>query len=141
MIHFTNLTHRTIDTDELGSLGRRILSAEGIEMHEEINCIFTDDRHIQELNMQYRKKDSPTDVLAFSFSEGEDTAFRDTLLGDIYISVETAGKNAEEYGQTLTGELRLLFVHGLLHLLGYRDETEEEQKTMRSKEQQYLDSP
>jgi probable rRNA maturation factor len=140
MIHFTNLSQEQIDTDVLLALGLKVLGEEGITSNEEINCIFTDNRHIQQLNAQYREKDTPTDVLAFSFAEGESAAFRETIFGDIYISVEMAKKNASEYGQTLTEEVRLLFVHGLLHLLGYNDETEENRKVMKSKEQQYLEN-
>jgi probable rRNA maturation factor len=141
MINFINLSGEQIDTASLRTVGRKILSEEGIEAREEINCIFTDDNHIKELNAQYRAKPVPTDVLAFSFTEGEDVAFRERLFGDIYISVEMAKRNAREYGQDLSRELQLLFIHGLLHLLGYGDETEDEQKMMRSKEQHYLQVP
>ncbi len=140
MIHFTNLSQEQVDTAVLEALGRMVLKKEGIGEHEEINCIFTNNDHIQQLNAQYRKKNLPTDVLTFSFAEGESTAFRRALFGDIYISVEMAQKNAMVYGQDLTREIQLLFIHGLLHLLGYDDETEEDQKIMKSKEQQYLET-
>lgn len=138
MIHFTNLSSEQIDTAALEALGTRLLAAEGIGTHEELNCIFTDNDHIQRLNAQYRGKHMPTDVLSFSFAEGESSAFRKTLFGDIYISAEMARENAEEYGQEFAHEIQLLLIHGLLHLLGYDDETEEERKVMRAKEQHYL---
>ncbi len=140
MIHFTNLSSAQIDTAALLVLGNRILSEEGVGKEEEVNCIFTDDDQIRQLNMQYRGKDMPTDVLAFSFTEGESRAFRKTLFGDIYISVETAERNAKEYGQQFAREIQLLFIHGLLHLLGYNDETEDDRKRMRAKEQSFLET-
>jgi probable rRNA maturation factor len=139
MIHFNNLTRTRIDTAALMALGKRILEEEGIWAIEEVGCNFTDDAQIQQLNLQYRGVDSPTDVLAFSFTEGEAASFRRELFGDIVISVETAQKNAKIYGQDLAAEIRLLFVHGLLHLLGYRDENEKERMVMRAKEHRYLE--
>lgn len=138
MINFTNLSHEKIDTSALLVLGTAILKDEGFGMSEEINCVFTDNSHIQQLNARFRKNDMPTDVLAFSFTEGEDAAFRENLFGDIYISVEMAAKNAKTYGQPFSREIQLLFVHGLLHLLGYGDESEEEKKVMKAKEDHYL---
>jgi probable rRNA maturation factor len=140
MIHFANLSSAQIDTAALLTLGNRMLSEEGVGDEEEVNCIFTDDNHIRQLNMQYRGKDMPTDVLAFSFAEGESHAFRKTLFGDIYISVEMAKRNAKEYGQQFAREIQLLFIHGLLHLLGYNDETEEDRKKMRAKERHFLEA-
>lgn len=107
-------------------------------MDEEVNCIFTDNDRIRELNARFRARDIPTDVLAFSFAEGEGAAFRKMLLGDIYISVEMAEENARTYEKELKHEIALLLVHGLLHLLGYDDESEGERKVMRAKEQRYL---
>lgn len=85
---------------------------------KEINIVLTDDEYIRKLNRDYRSIDSPTDVLSFSMDEG-------TLWGDIYISLDTASKQAEEQGWDLEKEVRFLAIHGLLHLLGYNDEDEE----------------
>lgn len=90
---------------------------------EEINIVLTDDEYIRNLNKSYRGIDSPTDVLSFSMDEN-------VLWGDIYISLDTAIKQAEEQGWDLDREVRFLAIHGLLHLLGYNDEDEEGYNTM-----------
>jgi len=90
---------------------------------EEINIVLTDDEYIRNLNKSYRGIDSPTDVLSFSMDEN-------VLWGDIYISLDTAIKQAEEQGWDLDREVRFLAIHGLLHLLGYNDGDEEGYNTM-----------
>lgn len=85
---------------------------------KEINIVLTDDEYIRKLNRDYRSIDSATDVLSFSMDEKE-------LWGDIYISLDTALKQAEEQGWNLEREIKFLAIHGLLHLLGYNDEDEE----------------
>jgi probable rRNA maturation factor len=105
----------------------------------------TDDEVIHDLNLHYRGYDKPTDVLSF--------ALRDTLpdaplapnlpgipdtLGDVVISVDTAIRNAEEHGVSLSDELSLLAVHGILHLLGYEDDTDEGAESMRIREREIL---
>ncbi len=92
------------------------LRREGAQDSVEISLTLCDDPFIQQLNHTYRGKDAPTDVLSFA---QEDPA----LLGDIVISVPTAARQAERAGWPLESELSLLGVHGLLHLLGYDDET------------------
>ena len=87
----------------------------------ELAVMLTDDEEIRRLNGQWRDRDKATDVLSFSQIEGG--PFGDTLhLGDVVISVETAGRQAEAGGWSLAGELNRLMVHGLLHLLGYDHE-------------------
>jgi len=78
------------------------------------------DRTIRRFNKQYRGMDEPTDVLSFPADEAEKTGY----LGDILISAETAQSNAERYGLTLLDEVRVLALHGVLHLLGYDHETD-----------------
>jgi len=90
----------------------------------ELSLRLTTDAEIQALNSQFRQKDRPTDVLSFAamevdFPELEDDAAEALYLGDIIISVETAARQAPEYGYTLSKELAWLASHGLLHLLGW----------------------
>ena len=94
-----------------------LLRHEGIANDPEISVVFCDDLFIQALNAEYRGKDKPTDVL--SFAQGDPQ-----MLGDIVISVWAAARQAEAAGWPLENEIALLGVHGLLHLLGYDDETE-----------------
>ena len=94
-----------------------LLRHEGIANDPEISVVFCDDPFIQALNAEYRGKDKPTDVLSFAQDDPQ-------MLGDIVISVWAAARQAEAAGWLLENEIALLGVHGLLHLLGYDDETE-----------------
>lgn len=113
-----------------------------VEPHAEVSVVFADDAYIHELNRDYRGKDTPTDVLSFALNEGDEPDIiggpEETLLGDIIISLDTAARQAEEFGHTLERELAYLTVHGMLHLLGFDHETEEEKTVMRQKEEQVL---
>lgn len=86
----------------------------------------TDDE-IQTLNRDYRKLDKPTDVLSFpQYEPGERPApGMPVHLGDVVISVDTAQRQADERGQSLGAEITWLFLHSVLHLIGYDDDTEE----------------
>ncbi|MDF2635173.1 MAG: metalloprotease ybeY [Pelosinus sp.] len=114
----------------------------GIETHTEVSVVLADDEYIHQLNRQYRGKDCPTDVLSFALNEGEEPEILDEpeeiLLGDIIISLETATRQAKEYGHSLERELAYLTVHGILHLLGYDHMTEDEKKEMRQEEEHIL---
>lgn len=86
----------------------------------DIGVLLTDDAAIHEMNRDFRHVDRPTDVLSFPSAEGEALIQTpDTYLGDIAISLETAMRQAEEYGHSLTRELSFLTVHGALHIMGY----------------------
>lgn len=85
----------------------------------EISLLLTDDETIRQLNKEYRNKDKSTDVLSFPMED-------DIMLGDIAISVDTAKRQAEEAEINFDRETAFLFIHGLLHLLGYDHETSQE---------------
>ena len=101
-----------------------------------LSVTLVDNKFIHELNREYRNVDRPTDVISFAFLDGDEQ--RDDKLhgqgpvplGDIYISVEKAQEQAKEYGHPLERELSFLFVHGLLHLLGYDHMTKEDEVVM-----------
>jgi probable rRNA maturation factor len=84
----------------------------------ELAVVFANDALLRRLNRDYRFKDKPTDVLSFPATD------KDVGLGDVVISVETAGENARRAGRTLDRELEVLALHGLLHVLGYDHETD-----------------
>lgn len=98
-----------------------------------ISISFVSPEKIVELNQLYLKRDYVTDIISFNLSVPSEP-----IEGDIYICLEQAAKNAKEYNQTLEDELKLLIVHGVLHLLGYADYTEEEKLEMRHQENQLL---
>lgn len=106
------------------------------------NLIIVDNDYIHELNKTYRKIDRETDVITFAL-EDEDTIVlpnEERILGDIYISIDKARTQAEEYGHSLLRELSFLAVHGFYHLLGYDHQTEEEEKVMFGKQEEVLEA-
>lgn len=113
-----------------------------LEPATEVSVILVDDEYIHELNYQYRGKDTSTDVLSFALNEGDEPEIVDgpeeNLLGDIVISLETASRQAEEFGHSLERELAYLSVHGMLHLLGYDHEVEKDRTIMRKEEEHIL---
>jgi probable rRNA maturation factor len=100
---------------------------------KELSIAIVDDKQIQELNKVYRKKDRPTDVLAFAFAEGEHSDFAGPLLGDVVLSVERVGAQAAERGVSFEAELYFLLAHGILHLLGWDHDTPKKDRAMREK--------
>jgi len=105
----------------------------------EFSILLTSDPLIRSLNREYRGIDRATDVLAFSQQEGEPVPGNDAVLGDVVISLETARRQAEDYGASFDEEITRLLIHGLLHLLGYDHERGPEQRRkMRRKERDLL---
>ena len=97
---------------------------------KDISLVVCDDPFIQKLNKKYRKRDFPTDVLSFSLDEGTEPHLESPILGDIVISVETAQQQATAFGETLEKEFYILYIHGMLHLLGYTHNNQEEDTIM-----------
>ena len=125
----------------------KTLEAEGVASPVEMGLVITDSKTIQKLNRTYRRKDQPTDVLAFHMSP--DTSEESELrfvgppdgvhhLGEIVISYPQAVRQAHEQGHSVAQELALLIVHGVLHLLGYDDELLEEEQRMKVRENEIL---
>ena len=104
--------------------------------HEKVNnanfsIVFVDKQKIQEINKNYRGIDKVTDVISFAFEDNAKVVYNNVrFLGEIYICIPKMMEQAKEYGHTEVRELAFLTVHGLLHLLGYNHETEEEEKIM-----------
>ena len=105
----------------------------------EISILFTSDEHIKELNKTYRKKNRPTDVLAFSQNEGDLIGTNTNILGDVVVSTDTAKRQADERSHSVEKEIFILLIHGILHLLGFDHEKEKKDlKKMQSKEKELL---
>jgi homotetrameric cytidine deaminase/rRNA maturation RNase YbeY len=122
---------------------------EKIEKPSEVSILLVDDEKIREINNEQRGIDSSTDVLSFPIVEMEDGEIKSNLgdidmeenimlLGDIVISLETAYKQANEYGHSFERELAFLTTHGVFHLLGYDHEDEESEKNMLNKQEVVL---
>ena len=116
-------------------IASKAISHLGLSFDPIISVSLVNDETIHQINNDYRHIDKVTDVISFAFNDGED---REVLyhsgsmvvLGDIYICVEQAKRQAEEYGHPLDREMRFLFVHGLLHLLGYDHMKKEDEEIM-----------
>ena len=109
-----------------------LLGAAGLDDGEQLSLTLCDDEHIHALNRDWRSVDKPTDVLSFPMDD-------EKLLGDLVISMDTATLQAEQRSHTLRDEVRVLLVHGLLHLLGYDHEVSHaEYEDMRSAEAKLL---
>lgn len=105
----------------------------------QFNVIIVDNNYIHELNKNYRNIDRPTDVITFALEDNCDVTYEDfRLLGDIYISLDKAKSQAEEYGHSFKREICFLTVHGFLHLLGYDHMIEEDEKIMFSRQELIL---
>lgn len=106
-------------------------AAAGVE--GEVAVLLTDDDGIRRLNRLFRHKDKPTDVLSFPSENlpAAKGAGKGKLGGDLAISAETALRQAAEFGHDLETEIRLLLLHGLLHLAGYDHETDNGEMTRR----------
>ena len=98
-----------------------------------INIIFCSDNYILDVNQKYLQHDYFTDIITFDYCEGK------TLSGDLFISVDSVRENSIFYGTEFENELNRVMVHGILHLIGYDDHSDEEQKVMREKENYYLE--
>jgi probable rRNA maturation factor len=130
---------RRIRSKQIERLAGTVLLAEGISKAE-LGVLITDDARLRELNNEYAGEDESTDVLSFSLREGEEFASPDGVLrlGEVIISFLTAERQARAAGRSTGDEVAHLLVHGILHLLGYDHAEQEEQRRMRSREEELL---
>ena len=97
-----------------------------------VSVIFCSDNYILDINQRFLQHDYFTDIITFDYSEGS------KISGDLFISVDSVEENSIEYGTDFENELHRVIVHGILHLIGYDDHTDEDVRIMRSKENYYL---
>lgn len=98
----------------------------------DINYIFCDDEYLLKVNQDFLQHDYYTDVITFDYVKGK------TIAGDIFVSLPRISENAETHSKDFKIELHRVLAHGILHLCGYKDKTEEEIQEMRNKEDYYL---
>ena len=106
--------------------------AEEDKVLEEVNLIFCSDEYLLKMNVEYLQHDYYTDIISFDYCE------EDRILGDLFISKDRVLDNAKLNNVSFMLELQRVIVHGVLHLCGYKDKSEDEEKLMRSKEDYYL---
>jgi len=111
---------------------KRVVQKEGAAIHE-INYVFCSDSYLLTLNQGFLKHNTLTDIITFDNSEE-----KSVLEGEIYISIERVKENAEKYEETFENELSRVMIHGVLHLLGYKDKKTPEKALMRKKEEACL---
>jgi probable rRNA maturation factor len=132
-----------VDMELLRRVASEALHREGVEGAIALSVVITDDEAVQELNLQFRDIDAPTDVLAFGGGQESDFVTPPSelvYLGDVIISYPRAMVQAEEYGHSVDRELALLAVHGVLHLLGYSHVDEVERTKMWARQNEILES-
>ncbi len=100
---------------------------------EKIQYIFCSDDYLLDINKQYLDHDYYTDIITFPLNNS-----KTAIHSDIYISIERVAENAKSYNVSTTQELRRVLAHGVLHLCGYGDASDEEKKAMRDREDYYL---
>ena len=97
-----------------------------------INYIFCDDEYLLQVNKDYLQHDYYTDIITFDYVKGK------TISSDIFVSLQRISDNANQLNKSFDNELHRVLAHGILHLCGYKDKTEDEEKLMRNKEDFYL---
>ena len=152
MIEINNLTNFAVDKKSFSQVAKKVLSGENRgtatakagSRHggKNVSLAFVTKAEIQKLNKKFRKKNKPTDVLSFSAQGGPAEGWNLTnkdYLGEIIICPEVVKENAQKYGVTIKSEMKKVFVHGILHLLGYdHEKSEKEADEMEQKQEKYL---
>ncbi len=144
-----------LDLERWSELARAALDDEGVRGLVEVSLIFTDEVTMAGMNMQFMGKPGPTDVLSFPIDGEPEPGGRSPdsggtgpgdpptpdipqLLGDIVVCPAVAARNAVDHEQTTEDEIALLIVHGVLHLLGWDHEIDEEAERMEQRERELL---
>jgi probable rRNA maturation factor len=128
----SNRQSLSIDEDALTALARQTLDAEGITGGVELSVSFVDETEMADLHVRYMDEEGPTDVLSFPLDDLDDRGVR--LLGDVIVAPSVAARNNPD---DPLGEVRLLLVHGILHVLGYDHEEDAERAEMWARQERY----
>jgi len=129
--HQEDIDFQLQDEENIKNWIIEVCKQEGGELGE-INYIFCSDEYLHRLNMEYLEHDTLTDIITFPYESFP------ILRGDLFISIERIQDNAVSLNLSFEEELRRVMVHGILHLTGYLDETDEDEAKMRAKEDEYL---
>ena len=134
------------DPSWLESIARQVLEAQGAGAEAELGLVIATEERVKQLNRDYRGRDEPTDVLAFSAGEEEGADLPPFVqppdgvlhLGEVIISYPQAAMQAEEQNHSIKRELAILIIHGVLHLLGYEHDKPGRERQMRGREKELL---
>lgn len=130
MFEITNLYNEKIDTKDIEKVLN--IAIKKLKLKDvEFNIILVDNEYIHKLNKEYRNIDRETDVISFALEDDNSFPEMETkVLGDIYISIDKAKSQAEEYGHSFKREICFLAVHGFLHINGYDHMNKEDEEVM-----------
>jgi rRNA maturation RNase YbeY len=132
MIEFFSETDFSLDnSDAFSKWINTVLESEGYTVGD-ITYVFCDDDYLHKINLEYLNHDTLTDIISFDYSMGKQ------IHGEIYISIERVKENALEFNEPFDNELKRVIIHGILHFMGYKDKSPEEEKSMRSKENETI---
>ena len=134
MIHFFYENIEENIDENLKNWIENIIISEGKKTGE-INYIFCDDEYLLKINQDFLDHDYYTDIITFDQVRGK------TISGEIFVSLQRIKDNASLISKNYEEEKKRVIAHGVLHLCGYKDKTEEQQKIMRAKEDFYLSLP
>lgn len=129
--NFENIDPIELDFDRISDWISQIVSRETKSLGD-LTYIFCDDEYILDVNRQYLDHDYYTDIITFDYSEGG------IVSGDLFISLDTVRSNSELFSTPFLQELHRVIIHGVLHLCGYKDKSEEDECLMREKENEAL---
>ena len=135
MINFfsENITYKLKDKRKIQKWIKLVIEGEKKKAGD-INYIFCDDAFLVEMNIKYLNHDTLTDIITFNYNEESENS----INGDIYISIDRVKENSVEYNVPFNTELDRVIIHGVLHLLGFKDKTKADKKNMREKEDNSL---
>ncbi len=119
------------DKDDYSDWICRVIDSEGLSVGQ-IDYVFCTDDYLLELNKQYLNHDTFTDIITFDYRDGN------SISGDIFISTDRVKYNAMKFEVEFLNELKRVMVHGVLHMIGFGDKSEEEKTVMRQKEEEMI---
>ena len=132
-----------VEEDALRRLAVAVLRAEGVKGPLELGVVVTTDEEVHALNKEYLGHDYKTDVISFGMEDDRDfitPSERPPYLGDIAISYDRAAEQAPDYGHSIEEEVATLLIHGLLHLLGYDDTSDDEREKMQARQKELFET-
>ena len=132
MINFNYESDFNLDNEEAVAAWISAVIVSENKNEGEINYIFCDDEYLHKINLEYLNHDNLTDIISFDYTVGNE------INGDIFISVERVQDNANDFEVSFETELKRVMVHGVLHYCGYKDKGEDDERLMRSKEDEKL---
>jgi rRNA maturation RNase YbeY len=127
-----------LPVSSIRQIAKDVFQGEGIKKDKVISLVFVDHAYMTGINKSYFHRNESTDVISFFLNDDLFPGGLKSPWGEIYICVDRAREQADDYQVTLQNEITRLIIHGLLHLIGYSDETMEDRKRMTELENRYL---